>query len=48
MRKSSRGRREQPQINLDVGPAAQPEENFSLEDILNEFGGWSGRPGAPD
>ena len=44
MKKSSRGRREQPHLNLDL--PVETEETYSLEDILNEFGGWSKQPEA--
>ena len=45
MKRSSRPRREQPKLNME--PPQETEEQFSLEEILNEFGGWS-RPQEPE
>ena len=41
MKKSSRGRREQPHWNMET--TAEEEQTYSLEEILDEFGGWSKR-----
>ena len=41
MKKSSRGRREQPHWNMET--TADEEQTYSLEEILDEFGGWSKR-----
>lgn len=43
MKKASRPRREQPNMDLSGAQphSADQDENFSLDDIMNEFGGWS-------
>ncbi len=39
--------RHEPEEHMDPAPAAaQPEEDYSLEEILNEFGGWTQQPAA--
>ncbi len=47
MKKDSRRRREQQRPRAELPP--EEEQSFTLEDILNEFGGWSARsePAAP-
>lgn len=43
MKKSSRDRRGQQQVNQTPDVPVESEETYSLEEILNEFGGWSKR-----
>lgn len=42
MKRASRSEREQPKLNMDV--VSEVEEQYSLEDIMREFGGWSKQP----
>ena len=41
MKQSSRRRREQPQLHMDE--ALETEQTYTLEEILDEFGGWTKR-----
>lgn len=42
MKKRPRELREpEKQLNSQASPAAEPEESYSLEDIMREFGGWT-------
>lgn len=41
MKRPSKPRREQPQLNTELPP--EQEGTYSLEDIIQEFGGWSKR-----
>ena len=44
MKKKSREIREpEEQLNMAAPPVAEPEETYSLEDIMREFGGWTKR-----
>ena len=42
MKKKSREiRKPEEQLNIVTPPVAEPEETYSLEDIMREFGGWT-------
>lgn len=41
MKQSSRGRREQPKLHMDE--PVESEQTYTLEEILDEFGGWTRR-----
>ena len=44
----SRQSQDQTNEQLHIEDAAAAQEEYSLEDIMNEFGGWSKKPEEPE